>query len=225
MKKVYSFCVLIFLVGCSDSISDVGKTFKEAAKGVENNTEQMAEANDYEAARQEAEAAAQEAALAAGVISSTKGTSQDVSASKWYKQVKISELDDSKNIFLTLDAENSFTNWLDNSQKPSLNLRCKEGKTEAYVNIGMPFQPEYEYGKQNLKVRYGKDKSQVVNFSESSDQEAVFFPQPIAAIKKMLTKEQLVIEVKPFNQGTEVIAFDLNGLDRALIDLRKACSW
>lgn len=226
MKKIYLFCGAVFLTGCSDATSVIGETFKEAANGVENNTEQMIAANNYEAARQEAEAAVQEsAALAAGIVSNEKNISRGSTVSKWSKEVEVSELDDSKNVFLSLEAENSFINWLNNSQQPNLTLRCKEGKTEAYINIGMPFQPEYEYGKQNLKVRYGKDRPQTVKFSESSDQEAVFFPQPIAAVKKMLTKEQLVIEVKPFNQGTEIILFDLKGLDGVITDLRKACNW
>ena len=52
-------------------------------------------------------------------------------------------MDGSKRIVISRDAENDIAGWLQ-SKRPSLIVRCQEGKTEAYIATGMAASVEYD---------------------------------------------------------------------------------
>lgn len=151
------------------------------------------------------------------------------STGKWGRSSSTSSFDDSRTVVLTLEAENSISGWPGKTKTPDLILRCKENKTEAYINVGMRGKPEFgEYGQKTgvqMRARYDKGEPYEYLMGESTDGEALFFEKPIEEIKFMMKHASMVAEFIPFNSSPAEIHFDLTGLEDAVKPLREACGW
>jgi len=147
---------------------------------------------------------------------------------KWHVITNTSAFDDSKTVVLSLNAQNSISGWPGVTRTPILMLRCKEGKTEAYVGAGMQGKTEF-LGGEDLGVwmrgRYDQDEPARYLMSKSTDGREFFFPHPIEEIKQMIDHSSWVLEFTPFNSSPVEMRFDLNGLGAVLKPLRDACSW
>jgi type VI secretion system protein VasI len=108
-------------------------------------------------------------------------------------------------------------------------LRCKENKTEAFVNAGMQGKPVFgEFGQDiGVSMRGRYDKGEVFEYSmaKSTDGEAFFFRNAIEEIKYMKNHSRLILEFIPFNSNPTEIRFDLSGLVEAIRPLQEACGW
>jgi hypothetical protein len=146
----------------------------------------------------------------------------------WYSYTKKSPIDDSTNVYLSIDAEKPISGWLHDSVTPSLHVRCKENKTNVFINLNM--RPKTEYGSYGaeysyLRLRYDDEKAYKEKFGLSTDGEAVFFTDNIPTVKKMLKHKELLIEVTPFNSSPQITTFSLSGLRGVIGPLREACHW
>jgi type VI secretion system VasI family protein len=157
----------------------------------------------------------------------TNPATRNAKTGKWRPTTNTSSFDDSKTVLLSLEAENSITGWPNVTRTPTLALRCKEKKTEAFVNTGMQGKPEY--GQTLLVHMRGRYDHQGRTFeyemSKSNDGKAFFFGDSIEEIKYMLNHTTLVLEFTPYNSNPVEIQFDLFGLGEAIKPLRDACSW
>lgn len=147
---------------------------------------------------------------------------------EWRQHTETSPIDDSTNVYLWIEAEQPISGWLKNEVNPVLSIRCKENKTEAYINLKM--RPKAEYGSYGaeyayITLRFDDDRAFKEKFVISTDGEAVFFPKYIPYIKRMLKHKQLLIEFTPFNASPQITTFNLEGLQERIAALREACHW
>jgi len=144
---------------------------------------------------------------------------------KWHVSETKSEFDDSRTVVLSLDAENAVSGWIATAT-PKLVLRCKEGKTEAYVVTGMPATVETgELQRHTVRIRYDDNAAATVLMAQSTDNKALFFPSPISSIRHMLGSRMLIVGFTPFNANPVTARFVVEGLEAAVKPLRASCRW
>ena len=145
--------------------------------------------------------------------------------SKWHVESETSPIDDSKNVVASIQANSPIIGWPGKRFTPALVIRCKERKTEAYLVTGMS--PTVEYGTDTATVTFRLDKQPAfkVHANKSTDGEALFLPQPVALVKRLLEGHTLLFEFVPFNSSGQMTAFDLTGLTEAVKAVRDACRW
>lgn len=145
---------------------------------------------------------------------------------KWTTIPSRSSFDDSPTVELQLEAETPISGWPGKVETPVLVLRCKEHKTEAYVQTGMAANVEYgRFDEATVRIRVDRDPATTTIGSESTDHHALFFKEPISLIKSLLKGEQMIFGFTPFNSSAVETKFDLRGLDAAVVPLREACGW
>lgn len=136
---------------------------------------------------------------------------------KWTVDKKADLIDDSKtvNIFLTADSGNS------RFGKPiMLVARCDADKTELLIDWQI-----YLGSVASVTLRIGDNEAKTSRWTISSDKQKSFNKSPIDTLKDMLTAEQMVAQITPFNQGPSTAVFDISSLDEAIKPLREACAW
>ena len=156
-------------------------------------------------------------------VSSPKTATTTVS--KWRVNKETSRIDDSKNVIISLDADSSISGWPRKTHTPSLILRCKERKTEAYIATGMSPQVEHGTDGATVTLRFDKEKATKYQTSKSTDSEALFFGQSVGLIKKMIQHTTLLFQFIPFNSSPVMTTFDLRGLAEAVKPLKETCKW
>lgn len=148
------------------------------------------------------------------------------SVGEWKVSTDTSRFDDSKSITLVLSAREAITGWLNKTYRPSLILRCREKRTEAYINFGMS--PNVELGLHNqatLQFRIDKNSPFKVIASKSTDGEALFLPDAIGFSKRILGAKELLVRFVPFNASPQETSFPVEGLANAIEPLRETCKW
>ena len=158
---------------------------------------------------------------------STSTTPAESVKPKWFSYSKKSLIDDSTNVFLSIDGDKKISGYI-GGETPTLRLRCKENRTEAYLSFGMQLDTDYDSNMSryaSLRLRYDDNPAQKTRMDLSTDGEAVFFRKAIPTIKKMLQHNKLLVEVTPYSRGPQVTTFDLTGLDVEIEPLQTACHW
>lgn len=152
-------------------------------------------------------------------------TNVTLSNSKWRLSTDSSKIDDSKTVILSLDADSSIKGWPNKTETPTLIIRCKEQKTEAYIFTGMS--PMVEYGTNGATIRFRIDKKPAFKLraGKSTDGEALFIPSAINQLKKMMGGSILLFEFTPFNSSPQMTTFDINGINDAIKPIRETCKW
>jgi len=146
-------------------------------------------------------------------------------AGQWRIRTEVSAIDDTTNVFLSLDAKTAFRGWLD-EEVGTLMIRCKENRTQAYIITGMTAQSGYRrHDESQVTVRYDRNDAVRIWMSESTDNKALFFPNPISEIKRMVKHESMLFQFSPFNASPTMTTFEIAGLSEALVPLREACQW
>ena len=145
--------------------------------------------------------------------------------SKWQSRTETSKIDDTRNVFLALAAEDEIHGWPRKSFTPQLQIRCKERKTEAYIVTGMSPTVEYGIDTATITLRIDKQAAFKLAAAKSTDGEALFLPQATVQIKRLMAGETLLFQFIPFNSSSQMVSFDIRGLSEALKPLREACKW
>jgi type VI secretion system protein VasI len=163
---------------------------------------------------------------------------------KWHLAESHSPMDDSKTEVLRVDAEEQIHGPL-GAITPSLVLRCKEKKTDVYIETGMAASIEegIDGGPSDFhKVRLRLDDipASYESWGESTDHKALFARDIILedqanivamnggamTLAKTLAKAKtLTFEFTPFDGSPQVMHFDLRGLDSHLNKVAEACGW
>jgi type VI secretion system protein VasI len=151
-----------------------------------------------------------------------------VKISKWKVQQEKSAIDDSTNVFVSLDADASISGWPTKTYTPLLILRCKENRTQAYIVTGMA--PQLEYGVEGTTVTLRLDDDKAMQFltARSTTGDMLFFDSggpSIELIKRMMQRSTLLFEFVPFHSSPVMTTFDLRGLGEAIKPLRANCGW
>jgi type VI secretion system protein VasI len=148
-----------------------------------------------------------------------------VGREKWHVSEAKSQFDDSRTVVLTLAADNRIKGWLATST-PQLILRCQERKTEVYIATGMPASVEYgEIRRHTVRLRYDDGVAKSMLMTQSTDNQALFFPNPVSNIRRMLSSQTLVVGFTPFNGSPVTIRFDVSDLASAIGPFRGVSRW
>jgi type VI secretion system VasI family protein len=133
-------------------------------------------------------------------------------------------MDGSKTVVISRDADNEIQGWLE-SNRPSLIVRCKEHKTEAYIVTGMAANVEYDTDSHSVRLRFDDGNPVTQHWSASTDGKALFAPGAIDLAKKLVGSKSLTFEFTPFNANPAIVHFTLEGLAPYLQKAADACGW
>ncbi|MBA5229582.1 type VI secretion system-associated protein TagO [Pectobacterium aroidearum] len=154
----------------------------------------------------------------------SKSTAESAPENKgdWSVNIKISPIDDSQNVFVSLEANESFTSPYGERVRPTLNVLCREKKTELLINwdvyLGL--------GETTMLHRLDKQKAVNRKWTISTDTKAVFYSgRDIDFIKSLMSADKMYARITPYNENAVSVTFDLRGLSGAIKPLQKACGW
>jgi hypothetical protein len=154
----------------------------------------------------------------------TSNTKTDV-AQGWTMSEDVSAMDGSKTIVLGLDAVGEVKGWLE-STKPTLVIRCKEKKTDLYVNTGT--RANVEYGmtdSAHVRVRFDDAESEKEVWNESTDGKALFAANPIRFANRLNKAKIFRFEFTPYNASLAIAEFHVDGVQDKLPKVAETCGW
>jgi type VI secretion system protein VasI len=146
---------------------------------------------------------------------------------KWNVETKVSPIDDSKSVILSLTADNEVTGKYQTST-PVLLLRCQKSKLEIYVSTGMQTETISGYNNtlSDVKMRFDADPAIELWANESEDMTTLFLghPQPRDVLPWFLAHNKMIFEFTPYQMGLAADAvFDLRGLPAANKPVNHVC--
>ena len=143
------------------------------------------------------------------------------SAGAWKVTTEQSPLDDTKNVYLSITANDSIHGKYGKDPIPTLLLRCKEKKTDGFIN----FDTFLGSDSTDVTIRMDKDKAQTSSWSISTDHNSAFIPKPLQFIKSIMNKSSMLVQVTPYGESPVMTSFDIQGLSESIKPLQEACAW
>lgn len=140
----------------------------------------------------------------------------------WQTDIKTSPIDDSKNVIISLNGNESFRTPFGETTTPTLFIACREKKTELFIDW------DVYLGLDETTMLYRLDKQKAVNksWSISTDTKAVFYRgKTIDFIKNLSSGQMLFAQITPYNENPVSTTFNLKGLSEALKPLQESCGW
>jgi len=173
-----------------------------------------------------------------------QSAAQQPATDKWHVTEDRSTMDDSKTEVLSLDSDDIIQGPL-GPYKPSLVIRCKEGKTDIYVVTGMAASVEEDLDggpidTHTVRLRLDQGSAESYGWSESTDHKALFASDAVygqddqvvaysggttALAKQLATAQTLAFQFTPFDANPAIARFDLRGLGTHLSKIADACKW
>jgi type VI secretion system protein VasI len=153
--------------------------------------------------------------------------SPSVVQTKWNTRTVISPVDDSTNVFLSLEGDNGIIDRYGRRTEMSITIACRENTTSLYIHFGGHFMSD-SFGAGRVTYRVDKRKAQVKSFTESNNHEALGLwngGTSIPFIKNIFGGEKLYISATPYSESSVSDTFSIAGLESAIAPLRKACNW
>ena len=142
-------------------------------------------------------------------------------AGDWHVKKEISPIDDSTNVYIYVYSEDTVQSGY-KSLRPKLYVRCKENKTSVFLVWG-----EF-LGLDSTKMltRFDDKPASTDVWSISTDHKAVFVrDSDIAFAKKIMKHSKLLAQITPHSESPIMVTFNIDGLQKAIKPLRKACHW
>jgi type VI secretion system protein VasI len=138
--------------------------------------------------------------------------------SKWSVSTDSDPLTDKSVHYAMLEADEGRGRFED---RISLIIRCKSGKTEAYINWNAFL------GSDGLSVTSRIDKESAVTsyWSISTDHKASFMPKPVATLQKFEGASSFVVNLTPYSESPITAIFDITGAKDAFKNIRQDCKW
>jgi hypothetical protein len=144
---------------------------------------------------------------------------------KWRSSESRSQMDDTKTVVFSLEAENVIEGWLA-KHRPSLIVRCQERSTNAYVVTNMAANPELgEHQRHTVQVRFDDEQPRSQMWNASTDDKALFAPSAVTFARSIAKAQRLRVRFTPFNASPQTIEFDVRGFNEHLPTLAKTCEW
>jgi type VI secretion system protein VasI len=138
-----------------------------------------------------------------------------------------SPIDDSDRVLVYSTSEDVLHGGGGVTAVPSLELRCSENKTVAYLNFDGFFMADIQ-GYERVTFRIDKNKAFSRDMNVSTNNKALGFwsgGASIAFIKSMFGGQTLVVRATPFNESPVTFSVKISGIEEAVKPLRKACKW
>jgi type VI secretion system VasI family protein len=145
-------------------------------------------------------------------------------AHKWKFREETSPVDDTKNVWLMVEANETIPNRYGRQERPSLWARCKENTTSLFVNwevyLGLD-ETDVLYRVDGQPAREDRWVISTSNDSTGRWEGATSIP----FIKQLITAKQLFMRVTPHGESPVTVIFPVAGLDQVIQPLRTACHW
>lgn len=142
--------------------------------------------------------------------------------SKWSMHSKVEKLDGTTTVTLALDSSDTVKPQYGRPEAATIIVRCLNNKTELYISW-----PEFLGVGRGIEVRWRADNTPITTeaWSPSTDGKAAFAPNPVAFLKKLADRSELLLSVAPYSKVATTLTFPIAGLEEALKPLRAACKW
>jgi type VI secretion system protein VasI len=148
-----------------------------------------------------------------------------VAPSGWQLGTGISPMDDSPTVTLSLPSQELLSGPV-KTTRPELVARCAENKTTLYIHTGLPLATEYgRYYQSRVRLRIDQRQPETEFWLESSDFSAIYAPGAIPLLRKLADARSLRVEVTAFRGRSQVLTFNVKGLDFHLGRLASTCGW
>jgi len=143
--------------------------------------------------------------------------------SKWIKTQTVSEFDDSRNVYLTLNADFPVAGRY-GAVTPTLVVRCRESTTSAIIDW------KQYLGLDETTVEYRVDdapaRTQRWGISTNNESAGLWYGgSAIPFAKSIAEANRLVARVTPYGENTVAATFTVAGLGRELSEVAEACGW
>lgn len=143
----------------------------------------------------------------------------------WSSFATRSEMDGSSGFTAQKEADGPIQKWL-GSTTPTLVVRCSENKTKVFVHTETAAQPELGlYDQATVRVRFDEGSPQRQTWTESTNDVALFSPNPIALARRLATAKTFRFQFTPFNAPPAVASFTLTGSQTAIARVAESCGW
>jgi type VI secretion system protein VasI len=138
---------------------------------------------------------------------------------KWNVEENTDPIDDSKTVFLSLEADSGTTAF----GKPIyLFVRCINQETDMLIAWSRVLGDEGT----SVLTRLGKGEATRINWTLSATERETFYPDNVELfLKKLIEVETLVHQITPYRSGPITAVFDVRGLVNAIKPIRSTCSW
>lgn len=145
----------------------------------------------------------------------------------WATGTETSPIDDSTNVFLSVDALEPHTDRYGNLYLPALVLVCRENVTALYIDFDGEFMAD-SGGFGTVTMRIDDAPAREVQMAESTNNLALGLWRgglSIPVIRELLEAEELFVRATPFSESPRDMIFPVAGLDEVIDPLREACGW
>ncbi|WP_435639974.1 type VI secretion system-associated protein TagO [Micavibrio aeruginosavorus] len=145
---------------------------------------------------------------------------------KWDIINEKSSISGRHNIMLSLKANAPIMTQKEGNVWPTLVMRCRDGQTESYLvfHIDLADKTKTTRPRTAITTRFDAGQPTTVNWDLSLDNLGAFAPDANAMIETALKSERLYTQVTPPTKSMIESTFDLRGLDKAIVPLKKACA-
>ena len=140
---------------------------------------------------------------------------------KWFVSTKQSMIDDSTNVYLSLEAENDIDTGYE-TIRPILHLNCSEDKTSLFIVWNLYL------GENSIEVLTRMDHQEAESryWNISTDRKVIFAPGRDTKYAKILARHKtFLVQLTPDGRKPVRATFDLTGLAEAILPLQEACHW
>ena len=99
--------------------------------------------------------------------------------------MKLSPMDDTTTVFLSVDSDEIVEGWLD-ATKPTLAIRCQERRLEAYVVTGLSAHVESgNLNRSTVRIRLDRLPPEWMSTGHATSNDALFFGDAGTLLRKM----------------------------------------
>ncbi len=129
-------------------------------------------------------------------------------------------------IYLKNDAVEDVISQSGLKRRPTFVIKCKHGKTEAYLDWKTRLLPRnYGGASRALSVmsQLGSEERVEIFWELSTDRNALFAPEPVELIKKMREHDKMVFQVTPPYDNVQIVVHDISGINKVLKILVDEC--
>jgi type VI secretion system protein VasI len=208
MKSAVATLVVVVATSCFSAIAqDSSKALRECSR-IEDSVKRLACFDSM----------AEQSAPQPNVSAPVEGTGE------WQVASDVSKIDDSTRVTVVLRSAHDIPGRYGNTVRLNLVLRCQENKTDVMVHFGGHFMSDHAGGGA-VTYRIDRKPAQSARFSQSTNHESLFAPEPVALIKSLFGAQKLVIRAAPYNENAITAEFNVGGVENAVKPLREACKW
>mgnify|MGYP001162163236 CR=1 FL=1 len=127
---------------------------------------------------------------------------------------------DTKKISIFESSKTETSNIIGIPEKSFIQIRCEGTKVDSYIST-----PTYNASNTNVGIRWNTDKPIYTSWNKSTSGTALFAPNPIKFISKILKNDSLVFQWEPYQKQKQAAKFDLNDLKEKIKEaIQKGCN-